>query len=104
MLTQHVTNFANTTESGSATDERNELNPNMFARIVKDMNKLHDEHYVWQYINPTFLYVIYETDYCDELNAQEDTHMQHFINWYDDEIMVIQQTKTTQWQYLIGCN
>jgi hypothetical protein len=62
------------------------------AEIVKTINTLPDNHYAWEYLDPTRAY------YGNENKGEQAR--KDFINWYDMQIHNMAEIKATQ--FLMG--
>jgi hypothetical protein len=61
-------------------------------QIVKTINRLPDNHYVWGYPDPTRVYVTYEQD-NDNGGSQQRID---FIQWYDSQLHNTAEMKAMQ--------
>jgi hypothetical protein len=64
------------------------------AEIVKTINTLPDNHYVWGYLDPTKAY--YGDEHSVEPGSKVNKGRIDFINWYDMQIHNMAEIKATQ--------
>jgi hypothetical protein len=74
-------------------DENNNGESKAFEHIVKTMNQLPDNHYVWGYPDPTNTYYN-----ADKVATEDDGEGQRvdFIHWYDSQLHTIAEFKAIQ--------
>jgi hypothetical protein len=66
-------------------------------QIVKTMNQLPNNHYVWGYPDPTRVYYTYEQgDKWEGTTNDEYQHKKDFIQWYDSQLHNMTEMKAMQ--------
>jgi hypothetical protein len=78
-------------------DEDDNGNTKTFEHIVKTINKLPDEHYVWGYPDPTNTYYMQEQgNHKVETENDDNQQKRDFIHWYDSQLHTMAEFKAIQ--------
>jgi hypothetical protein len=71
----------------------------VIQRLVTTMSTVPENHYVWNYLDPTRTHYINNDQDEDQLNTEENRTLNNFIDWYDLLLMTIHELKRTTWEY-----
>jgi hypothetical protein len=78
-------------------DEDDNRKTKTFEHIVKTINKLPDEHYVWGYPDPTNTYYMQEQgNHKVETENDDNQQRRDFIHWYDSQLHTMAEFKAIQ--------
>ncbi len=65
----------------------------VMQRLVTTMSTIPDNHYVWNYLDPTRTHYINNDQDDDQLNNGEHRTLNNFIDWYD-QLLYLQAKET----------